>query len=186
VALNADTLFVVKKLAHDSEARKKMIAMTMQSVTELEPLFAKDKMDSEGATNATTSATANPISIDSADNASTLPNNATSPKAAPTQKEDSLDVDKAIQLARRVDTLLNEDIQYASEILGLGWTDMNSPFGPEYRASQCKPLWLLKKLGGWLLTVIALSLGAPFWFDLLKRIVSIRTAGVNPDEKKEK
>lgn len=186
VALNADTLFVVKKLAHDSEARKKMIAMTMQSVTELEPLFAKDKMDSEGESNTTTSATADPISTDSADNASTPPNNTTSPKPSPMQKEDSLDVDKAIQLALRVDTLLNEDIQYASEILGLGWTDMNSPFGPEYRASQCKPLWLLKKLGGWLLTVIALSLGAPFWFDLLKRIVSIRTAGVNPDEKKEK
>jgi hypothetical protein len=37
-----------------------------------------------------------------------------------------------------------------------------------------------------LLTVIALSLGAPFWFELLKRIISIRSAGANPDEKKEK
>jgi hypothetical protein len=33
---------------------------------------------------------------------------------------------------------------------------------------------------GWILTVLALSLGAPFWFDVLKRIVSIRTAGKPP------
>ncbi len=94
--------------------------------------------------------------------------------------------DFAYQLALRVDTLLNEDIKYASEVLGLGWSKLNSPFSRDYCNSEYKILGLMKKLAGLLLTVIALSLGAPFWFDLLKRIISIRSAGVNPDEKKGK
>jgi hypothetical protein len=35
---------------------------------------------------------------------------------------------------------------------------------------------------GWLLTAIALSLGAPFWFDTLNRFMNIRSAGKSPDE----
>lgn len=35
---------------------------------------------------------------------------------------------------------------------------------------------------GWLLTILAVSLGAPFWFDTLSRIISIRSAGRAPQE----
>ena len=35
-------------------------------------------------------------------------------------------------------------------------------------------------VGGWFLTIVALSLGAPFWFDLLGRFVNIRSAGTKP------
>jgi hypothetical protein len=36
---------------------------------------------------------------------------------------------------------------------------------------------------GWLITAFAISLGAPFWFDLLGKIMSIRQAGNNSSEK---
>ena len=36
---------------------------------------------------------------------------------------------------------------------------------------------------GWLLTAFAISLGAPFWFDMLNKVMSIRSAGKAPDEK---
>jgi hypothetical protein len=39
--------------------------------------------------------------------------------------------------------------------------------------------WVWKILGIWL-TAIALSLGAPFWFDLLTQFVNLRGAGVKP------
>ena len=32
---------------------------------------------------------------------------------------------------------------------------------------------------GWLLTVAAISLGVPFWFDLLGKIVHLRASGHN-------
>jgi hypothetical protein len=33
---------------------------------------------------------------------------------------------------------------------------------------------------GWILTALALSLGAPFWFDLLNKFINLRGAGVKP------
>jgi hypothetical protein len=35
---------------------------------------------------------------------------------------------------------------------------------------------------GWLLTMLAVSMGAPFWFDMLNRVVSVRSAGRAPEE----
>ena len=40
--------------------------------------------------------------------------------------------------------------------------------------------WLIKLLG-LLLTVLALSLGAPFWFDALTRLASLRQSGPKPE-----
>jgi len=37
------------------------------------------------------------------------------------------------------------------------------------------------KIIGLLLTTLAISLGAPFWFDILNKIVKIRSAGVSPE-----
>lgn len=36
---------------------------------------------------------------------------------------------------------------------------------------------------GWILTAIAASLGAPFWFDTLNKFMNVRAAGTSPDEK---
>jgi hypothetical protein len=35
---------------------------------------------------------------------------------------------------------------------------------------------------GWLLTIIAASLGAPFWFDTLNKVIAIRSVGKAPEE----
>lgn len=43
-------------------------------------------------------------------------------------------------------------------------------------------LGLLPMVLGWCLTAAAVSLGAPFWFDTLKRFVSIRSSGKAPDD----
>lgn len=39
---------------------------------------------------------------------------------------------------------------------------------------------------GWILTALAVSLGAPFWFDTLNRFMNIRNAGRAPDEPRDK
>jgi hypothetical protein len=43
--------------------------------------------------------------------------------------------------------------------------------------------WLLK-IVGFLLTAVAAALGAPFWFDLINRAVSLRGSGAKPPETK--
>jgi hypothetical protein len=45
--------------------------------------------------------------------------------------------------------------------------------------------YLLKeRFGGWLITILAVSLGAPFWFDTLSRFMNVRSAGKPPDAAK--
>jgi hypothetical protein len=56
----------------------------------------------------------------------------------------------------------------------LGWPD---PDGPPVGTS-----WFILKFVGLLLTAAAASLGAPFWFDVLNRFISIRSAGKAPEE----
>jgi hypothetical protein len=48
------------------------------------------------------------------------------------------------------------------------------------------PTVTLIQVLGWTLTAIALSLGAPFWFDLLQKFVNIRGAGGKPKREDEK
>jgi hypothetical protein len=43
-----------------------------------------------------------------------------------------------------------------------------------------------ERLLGWLLTVLAISMGAPFWFDLLNKFMNVRFAGKSPDETSKK
>jgi hypothetical protein len=42
------------------------------------------------------------------------------------------------------------------------------------------PIPALRVLLGWLLTGLALAMGAPFWFDLLSRLVNVRNTGSKP------
>ena len=41
--------------------------------------------------------------------------------------------------------------------------------------------WLLKILG-LIVTSLATAQGAPFWFDILKRIINVRVSGLSPAE----
>lgn len=63
--------------------------------------------------------------------------------------------------------------------LPVGWPD------PSFNRESCCS-WLFKKILGVLLTAFALSLGAPFWFDLLGKLVNLRATGPAPDEKPAK
>ena len=71
--------------------------------------------------------------------------------------------------------LLQDRIQELKSVgIPLGWPD---PDGP-----PTGPSWFLLKVMGLLLTAGAASLGAPFWFDMLNRFMSIRSAGKAPEE----
>jgi hypothetical protein len=43
------------------------------------------------------------------------------------------------------------------------------------------PYWrIITLLPGWIVSGIAIAMGAPFWFDLLGKIVNVRNAGKPP------
>jgi hypothetical protein len=60
--------------------------------------------------------------------------------------------------------------------LPLGWGEDRVP------ADQRDVVWYLTKVFGLLLTAGAASLGAPFWFDVLNKIITVRSAGKAPEE----
>lgn len=70
------------------------------------------------------------------------------------------------------------------ELLGqvLGWHE--NPFWDK-NGNRLPWDWSdwIERLIGWVLTVLALSLGAPFWFDMLNKFINIRSAGKSPEEK---
>jgi hypothetical protein len=56
----------------------------------------------------------------------------------------------------------------------------------EKKGSLDRAWWLVELLLGWLFTIAAVTLGAPFWFDTLNRFMNIRSAGRAPDEPRDK
>jgi hypothetical protein len=73
----------------------------------------------------------------------------------------------------QVRELINNEIEQAKSPLGLGWEDVSF-------LSFTPTQWGIKILG-WIVTALAISLGAPFWFDLLRKLVNIRSSGTKPE-----
>lgn len=66
--------------------------------------------------------------------------------------------------------IASDDFADMSNILGLGWRQEDLKVDVS--------TWLIRILG-WIITALAISLGAPFWFDILKKIINIKSS---PDQ----
>jgi hypothetical protein len=77
---------------------------------------------------------------------------------------------KSLTTAQSLETAATD---LASLDVPLGWA------APE-RSYFTRHWW--SAIVGWLLTALAASMGAPFWFDVLNRFINIRAAGRSPDE----
>jgi hypothetical protein len=83
--------------------------------------------------------------------------------------------------AKKKITLINEEVKKMQ--VPIGWTKES----PDMLGWTKKPfdiwntLWqTLIKAVGLFLTGLAVSLGAPFWFDMLNKIINLRSAGAKP------
>jgi hypothetical protein len=59
------------------------------------------------------------------------------------------------------------------------WRDYVSFYQADWRGAALSTLTLL---AGWVMTALAISFGAPFWFDTLNRFMVVRST-VKPQEK---
>src|SRR5262249_28586144 len=72
----------------------------------------------------------------------------------------------------RADTKANEALDRLEDLqFPVGWQKANQPHGTDE--------WIVALLG-WVLTGVAISFGAPFWFDLLNKVANLRAAGRRP------
>jgi hypothetical protein len=96
--------------------------------------------------------------------------------------QENLDKYNSIQTLRnrllnRADSLMNIDIVKANDIIGIG---LNS-YGHTFHRFDC----FIKTLIGWIITALAISLGAPFWFDILNKLMKLRSSTSTEKPKKK-
>jgi hypothetical protein len=101
--------------------------------------------------------------------------------------EDSLKMAKYQFLKARRDTLVNR----AESLIQKDIRNMHHSLGLEWESYECNSSMLgciLLSIVGWTLTSLALSLGAPFWFDLLNKLMKLRGSVATPtkDDKEKK
>jgi hypothetical protein len=87
-------------------------------------------------------------------------------------------LDAAAQAAAKTaspDGLVSKNVTTVQDLAGLGM-----PVGWEQGAHWSDAAWTVSHIAGWLVTALLLMLGAPFWFDLLCRLVSLRATGAKP------
>lgn len=98
------------------------------------------------------------------------------------KKESKINTKDSISLTEANDTIkqLNENIKNVENNLNkftsvlpkelpIGWSNK------KYTASE-----ILNMITGWIVTILAISLGAPFWFDLLNKVANLRGTGPKP------
>jgi len=93
-------------------------------------------------------------------------------------------ITESIALIDSANSLVQKNIKDANELLGLGWTKICK--NGKSKFSFCSNFYWHSILG-WIITALAISLGAPFWFDLLNKLMKLRSsvASNTPDEKQK-
>lgn len=79
-------------------------------------------------------------------------------------------------LSSHNDTLEHVTAAISSVSLPIGWAEFRWK-GLDQTAAD-----IFSRFPGWLITALAVSPGAPFWFDLLNKFVNIRGSGKAPEE----
>jgi hypothetical protein len=163
VALNADSVMLVKSLSTDKTMRDSLVASAE----------AYAKANNPPPTSAAPSS--NPAKP-TADQAKVSP---PSPLPAACDKDENSPECKLAKTLKEIRGLE----------LPIGWVDAG--VGAEQRRTWPGNHWrrdggwwyqLYWHWLGWLITALAVSLGAPFWFDLLNKFISVRSS-MKPDEK---
>jgi hypothetical protein len=157
MAFNVDSVRVTKVLWFDRDARQGMVDAANQ--------YMKDHPGP-------------PTKQDGAPAAATD----TTP-AAPTNGQvpfDAKDLKKRLQ-----DTTEQFDAVTSSALLPVGWKgSYKDNLNYLWHNKEAGSWRLLQLFPGWLITALAISLGAPFWFDLLNKFMVVRST-VKPQEKSQ-
>jgi len=185
VAFNLDSIGVAKALAANKSLRDGVVQEAMKAAKETPPGNAaaplgktdgRPKPAAEaadtGTTAAATAATTATATTTATTETTTAATETTATTATPTPPSTTTD---AMALAKQSAAKLQKQIAVLnSSGLPLGW---HNPFLPRPEG------WgIVTKILGLLITACAVSLGAPFWFDMLNKIIVVRST-VKPSEK---
>jgi len=168
ILFNVDTIAITQALSVDKSLRQAVMQKAVD-FSKSHPAANQTTTQTNTSTTGTTAPkTVEPAKTTTAESDTT----ATAHNNEPTAK----DLKKSIQ-----------DYNSTFESLGLpvGWTaDWNAWTGAKETWCDFWSKVVLGHLLGWLITAFAVSLGAPFWFDTLNKIIVVRST-VKPKEKSQ-
>jgi hypothetical protein len=190
MVFNVDTLAIIKKLEKDPKLREQLVAQS-EAYAKAHPnlvdeLKAEEKKNEKIISDMRDTAQSKPAPLKSLD-----PAGLKKQDSAYAAKRASLDsasqahyqtlVNQRNTLFKRADSLVQGDLKKINNSLALGWNEEKRyteakgwhKIGVVIKLVFCTS-WI--KFLGLLLTAIAISLGAPFWFDLLNKLVKLRSA----------
>ncbi len=182
VLLNVDSVALVRSLSTDKAMRDSLVAAVQE--------YAKSSATPSPSISPSPSLTATPQSERSPSPRTKRTGTSASPAVSPTPSRTpppsgavSLSPSPSSSPTPVCDTPECRVQQNLTQIkklgLPIGWTrepgDPRSVWGVSWQG------WMVRILG-WLVTALALSLGAPFWFDLLNKFIVVRST-VKPKEK---
>jgi hypothetical protein len=171
LALNADTLIMVRQLGNDAALRSTLVAYAERVAATPPPTDTPAIASLQSVV--TPAAAQVPDSIGEG-----APTAAAGDQSAPALRE-PLSV-----ITATIDTMkaLGVPLGWTRPILPPSITDATG-FIDTARAVIDEVPHLLTRMLGLLLTILAVSLGAPFWFDMLNKVINIRSSGRAPEER---
>lgn len=189
--LNADTIGLARLLWNDEALRQSVVTAATTYVKENKKPTADAAKDKDQKPAAEPAATAT-LADDAKKTASDAGNSgsATESKAFENLKTARTELDKSgIPLGwcwGKVNLQDNQKTLEKSKCWPLGGTALGvedprliSVPDPGPMREDCIAAWLLR-IAGILITALAVSQGAPFWFDLLQKAVNLRLSGAKP------
>lgn len=196
IGFNVDSVKITKKLMHDPKLREQMVQNAntfLEKNKQLSTQLQNVKSDNEEEATLVTS----------------IKNKLAKPGIDPMTKEDlekqlaiaeqslhagnenysqlktNYDSSTAIsnKLMDSAKAMINGEIKNVNDLMGLGWhervKDQHSTLHG-FMCFRCNDMDS-SAIVGWLITALAISLGAPFWFDLLNKLTKLRATGGKVD-----
>jgi hypothetical protein len=164
VAVNADSILIVRKLASDRALRESVVAAAeayarANATSSPSPSPAQSPSASTSPSSASPSQPSSPVTTSTADGC--LKNECKDPDSPQCK-------------------LAKAQCELKGLGLPIGWSSTTDQKLNWYGGTFSQQIeWHLL---GWILTALAISLGAPFWFDLLNKFIVVRST-VKPKEK---
>jgi len=184
VALNVDTISIVQHLAISKDAREALVQQVTTSLQDDSSLRERVEAAAVAA-----GKTHNAAETES----SAVPSTSSTPSSHESSAE--LELQAKIKTADAKAKLLKEQLFGLG--LPLGWSEMRKGAAKRVTCTATDISWfdetgcalwpydvwlILAAIPGWLITAFAISFGAPFWFDMLNKMMVIRST-VKPHEK---
>lgn len=102
------------------------------------------------------------------------------------EKSDSLkmlnaDINTLVKEIKDKKASMDTTVATMSLFIPIGWPDAQFNLVHGWKSTS---LFIIKKIGGLLITILAMCLGAPFWFDVLGKVANLRSS-LKPDDTKK-